>query len=156
MLLLAQPASISTFAPFGQLIVPPDAPGERTFYTDWLGSEHPGTAPRLHVNFVPAVSLPHRVTVLERHPHAAQIFLPLEADRYFIVVAPSLSNGAPDLGNARAFVAPGNIGVIYSKGTWHASATALGRSAHFAVFMWRNDGDDDEFLTLDSPLTVDL
>lgn len=156
MQLLAQVPSSRAFAPFGEWISAPAEPGARVFYTDWLGSDHPGATPRLHVNSVLAVMLPHRVTVLERHPHAAQIFLPLEVHRYLVVAAPSLPDGTPALAGAQAFIVPGNLGVVYRKGTWHASAMALDRTAHFAVSMWRNDRDDDEFVTLAASLHIGI
>ncbi|MDE1161487.1 MAG: ureidoglycolate lyase [Acidobacteriaceae bacterium] len=122
--------------------------------TEWLGSELKDATPRLHVNFVVPTALPHSVTLLERHPHAAQIFVPLEASQYLIVVAPSLADGSPDLAGAQCFVAPGNVGVVYRANTWHAGATALDSKAHFAVYMWRNDRSDDEFITLSEPLEI--
>ncbi|MFC6646480.1 ureidoglycolate lyase [Granulicella cerasi] len=154
MQLRAEPVTAEAFAPFGTLVLPPEAPGERAFYTQWLGATAQDATPRLHVNFVPQSMLPITATVLERHPHAAQIFLPLEASRYLIVVTPSLPDGSPDLARARCFVAPGNVGVVYRAMTWHMGATALDAKAHFAVCMWRNDRDDDEFLTLTEPLEL--
>lgn len=125
-------------------------------YTEWLGSEHEGVTPRLHVNYVPQTATPYNVTLLEKHPYAAQIFLPLMAERYMIVVTPSLPDGSPDLSGAKALIAPGNLGVVYKANTWHAGATAIDGKAHFAVHMWRNDKDDDEFLTLSEPITISL
>lgn len=156
MRLIAQPVTAEAMQPFGALVTPPARAGERAFYSGWLGSAHPASTPRLHVNFVPHTSLPHRLVLLEKHPHAAQIFLPLDVSRYLIVVAPSHPDGSPNLDATQAFVAPGTMGVVYRADTWHAGATALDRNGHFAVHMWRNDLDDDAFLNLAEPFEVAL
>lgn len=149
-------ATPEAFAPFGALITPPAHPGERAFYSEWLGSTHPDATPRLHVNYVPRTALPCAIASLERHPHAAQIFLPLQVSRYLIVVAPSYADGQPDLEHLVAFIAPGGLGAVYRANTWHAGATVLDRDGHFAVSMWRNDRDDDEFLLLNETLQIDI
>ena len=156
MRLTAQPATSEALAPFGTLVTPPPEAGERAFYTDWLGSTHGAATPRLHVNFVAETAMPHMVTLLEKHPHTAQIFLPLEASAYLVVVAPSLADGSPDLAGAQAFVAPGNVGILYRADTWHAGATALNGKAHFAVCMWRNDINDEIFTSLPEALEITL
>ena len=50
-------------------------------------------------------------------------------------------------------VVPGNVGVIYRTGVWHAGMTALDHDAQFAVMMWRGAQDDDVFETI-PPLAV--
>ena len=153
---IAAPVTAEALAPFGALIVPPMRPGERAFYSEWLGSASADATPRLHVNLVPRTPLPCLIPRLERHPHSAQIFVPLAVSRYLIVVAPSLANGQPDLDRLQSFVAPGNQGIIYRANTWHAGATSLDGDGHFAVSMWRNDRDDDEFLPLSEELQIDI
>ncbi len=144
-----------SFSPFGDVIEPPALPGERSLYTQWLGSARPGMEPRLHVNHVPATSLPYAIEVLERHPYAAQLFLPLDVASYIVVVAPSCLNGHPDLDRAQAFLASGTAGIVYAPGVWHAGMTVLVRRGSFGVLMWRNDTDEDEeFFPLASPLVI--
>lgn len=158
-MVMRRTASVVTseaLAPFGALIAPPAYPGERAFYSEWLGSLRPDATPRLHVNYVPRTPLPCAILSLERHPHAAQIFLPLQVSRYLIVVAPSCADGQPDLERLAAFIAPGNRGVIYRANTWHAGATVFDRDGHFAVSMWRNDRDDDEFLLLKERIEIEV
>jgi ureidoglycolate lyase len=151
------PLTSDAFKPFGAVIEPPPLPGERSFYSQWLGSARTGMEPRFHVNHVPATSLPYTVEVVERHPYAAQIFLPLDVTSYVIVVAPSALNGYPDAGRAQGFVASGTVGIVYAPGTWHAGITVLARPGTFGVLMWRNDTDDDEeFFPLASPLFIQL
>jgi ureidoglycolate lyase len=143
--------------PFGSIIEAPANPGDRTDYTHWLGSERAGMTSRLHVNCLLPAALPYSVNVMERHPYSAQFFLPLDVAQYVVVVAPTANDGSPDFAAARAFLAPGNIGVVYGPAVWHAPATVLERRGSFGVLMCRNDSaDDEEFITLASPLQIRL
>lgn len=137
------------FAPYGEFILPPDTPNERRFYSDHL-SVHPDlSAPVFHMNHVLPSQCPIRVDKIERHPHAAQCFMPLDVSRYVVMVMPSDASGAPLLDQAMAFEVPGTIGVIFRPNTWHLGATVLDRAGHFAVLMWRGGNqEDDEFRTI--------
>lgn len=142
------------FAPFGRFVTAPDRPGERAFFSDHLGASAPNAAPVLHVNKVAASTLPFRLTSVERHPNADQIFIPLDVSRYLAIVMPSDRNGDPVPAGARAFLLPSTLGVAYRTAVWHAGATALDRVGSFAVLMWRGAEVDDEFRTIE-PLTVE-
>lgn len=135
------------FAPFGSLIDRPAVMGERAFYSSWLGGE--GLAPQFHVNRVRPAMLPIVLGSLERHPHAAQVFMPLDVSRYLVTVAPSLADGQPDLAGLQSFELPASIGVIYARGVWHAGASVLDREGSFAVLMWRGAADDDVFADIE-------
>jgi ureidoglycolate lyase len=149
------PLTAEALAPFGSIVVAPANASDRSLYTQWLGSERVGMTPRFHVNLLLPAELPYTVQVLERHVYSAQFFVPLDVARYVVVVAPTANDGTPDLAGVRAFLAPANVGVVYAPGTWHAGATVLERPGSFAVLMWRNDSaDDEEFLTLESPLEI--
>lgn len=142
------------FAPYGLLVTPPDAPGKRQFYSDALHSRAAESVPVLHVNHVSPQSLPIDVTGIERHPHAAQCFFPVDVSRYVVMVMPSGDAGQPITDDAKAFLMPGTIGVIYNPGVWHLGATVLDRPGHFTVLMWRGGlGPDDEFRTI-APMTL--
>lgn len=89
----------------------------------------------------------------ERHPHSAQVFIPMSADRYLVVVWPD----HPDASKPRAFLAGPQDVVIYNPGVWHHGIVALGREALFASAMWRTRGRvDAEFHALARPLDIDL
>lgn len=135
--------SAADFAPFGAFIDRPAETGQRQFYSDWLGGA--GLAPVFHVNHVPAATLPLTLTKLERHPHAAQCFVPLDVSRYLVTVAPSLADGSADLAGMKSYLLPGSLGVIYATGVWHAGASVLDRAGAFAVLMWRGAANDDVF-----------
>lgn len=144
------------FAPYGHLVTPPDAPGKRQFYSDALHQRAAASAPVLHVNHVLPQPLPVEVGGIERHPHAAQCFFPIDVSRYVVLVMPSDDAGAPLVDRALAFLMPGTMGVIYSPGVWHLGATVLDRPGHFTVLMWRGGPtQDDEFRTMAPIMLVD-
>ncbi len=148
------PPDAAAFAPFGQFVVPPDAPGARRFYSDAFAGAPADTVPVIHVNHVHHRVLPFAIGQIERHPHAAQCFVPLDVLRYAVVVLPSDPNGDPDPAGALGFVVPGTMGVIYAPGVWHLGATVLDRDGSFVVTMWRDGAQaDDEFRDI-SPLTL--
>ena len=136
----------AAFAPFGRILRAPEEAGARRFYSDALDPRPEGAAPVLHVNAVAPSHLPLTVTGMERHPHAAQCFAPLDVARYVVAVMPEAPGGGPDGARALAFVLPGTRGVIFHPGTWHLGATVLDRAGSFAVLMWRGGRlPDDEF-----------
>ncbi|MEY8117840.1 ureidoglycolate lyase [Falsihalocynthiibacter sp. BN13B15] len=150
--LLAPDAAL--FAPFGKFISPPDADGQRRFYSEQLHDRPSASAPVLHTNHVAPKSLPATIDQMERHPHAAQTFVPMDVSRYVVVVTPTGEDGAPLCDQALGFEMPGSLGVIYHPGVWHMGAMVLDRAGHFAVLMWRGGPlPDDEFRTI-SPITI--
>lgn len=150
---LAHPDAVA-FLPYGRLVIPPDARGDRRFYSDTLHLRPETSAPVLHVNRVEAQTLPVTVEKVERHPFAAQCFFPLDVSRYAILVMPSDDAGRPRPDQALAFLMPGTMGVIYSPGVWHMGATVFDRDGHFTVLMWRGGPlQDDDFRTI-PPITL--
>lgn len=135
------------FAPFGAFIDAPERVGVRRMYSDWLAAV-PGLAPQFHTNRVAASSLPLTIDRVERHPHAPQVFLPLDVSRYVVTVMAADAAGAPDPVSALAFLLPPTLGVVYRAGVWHAGMTALDREASFGVMMWRGAADDDVFAAI--------
>lgn len=135
------------FAPFGAFIDAPERVGVRRMYNDWLAAT-PGLALQFHTNRVAASSLPLAIDRVERHPHAAQVFLPLDVHRYVVTVMAPDAAGAPDPATALAFLLPPTLGVVYRAGVWHAGITVLDREASFGVLMWRGASDDDVFAVI--------
>lgn len=154
-ILLRAPDPVA-FAPYGDFIRPPDQPGRRAFYSEALQPRPSGAVPVLHVNHVAPVELPLTVTGLERHPHAAQCFMPLDVARYAVLVMPGDTTGAPDLSRALGFLMPGTMGVIYHPNVWHLGATVLDRPGHFTVLMWRGGTQEDDVFRTIPPLTLVL
>lgn len=144
----------AAFAPYGRLVTAPEQPGARSFYSDSLHDRDPQSAAVLHVNHVSQSALPLPVSKVERHPHAAQCFFPMDVERYAVVVMPSGQDGLPRPDKALGFLVPGTMGVIYNRGIWHLGATVLDRAGKFVVLMWRGAPlQDDDFRTI-TPLTL--
>lgn len=135
------------FAPFGAFLAPPSVPGERAMLTEW-SRPAPGLTQQVHLNRVTPTTLPFRLSRVERHPHATQLFLPIGVSRYLVTVMPSDASGAPDPEGALAFVVPGTVGVAYRQGTWHAGIAVLDDEGSFAVVMNRGREDDDVFASI--------
>ncbi|SPJ25824.1 ureidoglycolate lyase [Palleronia abyssalis] len=146
-----RPLDEGAFAPFGEVVAPPRSGDRRRFYSRHFADRPTRSDPVVHVNSVPPSELPLACTGIERHPSAAQCFLPLDVARYVVMVMPSSADGNPDLGRAAAWEVPGNRGVIYHPMVWHMGATVLDRPGNFAVLMWRGGQDpDDEFRNIPS------
>lgn len=140
-------ADASAFAPFGAFLEPPAEFGGRARFDEWLMPAS-GRTPHYHLNRVAPTRLPVTVDRVERHPHAAQLFLPVGVSRYLVTVMPPDESGAPDAARAQAFVVPGTVGVAYRPGTWHAGISVLDGEGSFAVLMWRGGEDDDVFASI--------
>lgn len=121
-------------------------------FNDWAVPVE-GLRLQLHVNRVAPSTLPITVQRVERHPHAAQVFLPLDTGTYLVVVMPALADGGPDPSGACAWIMPPTLGIAYRPGVWHAGIVALDREASFSVLMWRGAEDDDVMAAV-SPITI--
>jgi ureidoglycolate lyase len=152
MTLIATSPDAAAFAPFGTIIDAPRNLGDRKMFSDWLRPVD-GLALQFHINAIVPSAVPLTLTLIERHPHAAQAFVPMDVSRYVVTVAPSDADGAPDLTGLVCMELPGTLGVIYNPGVWHAGVTVLDRTAHFAVLMYRGAPDDDVICAID-PLTI--
>ena len=115
------------------------------------------TAPTLALYRMQPSPPPVSVALFERHPHSAQLFLPMDARRYLVVVAPRLPQGGPDTHAARAFAARADQGIIYAPGVWHAPLIALDAISTFAMMMFETGEAEDCILyPLAAPLAVSL
>ncbi|WWD17584.1 hypothetical protein CI109_102025 [Kwoniella shandongensis] len=70
------------------------------------------------------------IHALERHPYTSQSFTPMgrKADTaYIVVVADGDESGQrPDLTTVKAYTVPGDTGVCYDAGLWHAPMAVVG------------------------------
>lgn len=155
MRLIVEPLTEEAFAPFGEVLTAPAAPG-RSYIDGTLENRRPSARPSLSFTTKDPSSLPLRSAVMERHLHSSQSFVPMEAGRWLVLVAPHDSDGAPDLTRARAFLARPDQGVTYGANVWHHPSTVFDRQARFAVFMWKDGTEaDDEFVSV-APFEVHL
>lgn len=76
------------------------------------------------------------IALLEKHPASTQIFVPMNAERYLVIVA--RGGDRPDLATLGAFIASGTQGVSYLPGVWHHPMIALDREIDFACFVFED------------------
>jgi ureidoglycolate lyase len=89
----------------------------------------------------PTASLPIELALLERHASSTQVFVPMTARRYLVVVA--RGGDAPDLATLAAFEARGDQGVSYHPGVWHHPMIALEAETDFACLVYEDDSAGD-------------
>lgn len=154
--LLVSQLSHEAFAPFGHMIACPGHGSSRTVNEGsaerWddqvqLTSTRPGA--RLNVATFQSQPrpLPFAIRTLERHPCSTQMFLPLTAGRYVVVVAEG-HDAVP--GKLHAFMARGGVGVAYAPNTWHHTLLVLDSPAAFSCMVWEDGSADDcEVVELD-------
>ncbi|BDG74520.1 ureidoglycolate lyase [Roseomonas fluvialis] len=152
--LVLEPLTAKAFAPFGDVIDPPGE-GAGLALTDTLRAIDGAIQPRLSFSTAKAWSLPLTATEMERHNRSSQCFVPMDVERWVVLVAPDVG-GKPDASALRAFVVRGDQAVNYHLGTWHHPLRALDRPGRFAVLMWTtgNKPDDEEWATLPEPVEL--
>jgi ureidoglycolate lyase len=115
--LIAEPITAAAFSAFGKLIeaMPDGAPAGDVDRALDLSS---GT-PRFYI-----MALTHRpltVSRITRHGEATQVLASVGGATWLLAVAPPTpGEAAPDPEAIRAFVIPGDVAVLLSRGTWHA------------------------------------
>lgn len=153
MRIAAQPLSPSSYAPYGDVIMasPHGQPGQpanqgsarRFDHLAELVNLRPGHA-ALNVcvfRCAPRSSAPLSIPLLERHPASTQLFVPMNARRYLVVVAQG--GDRPDLTTLAAFVAHGAQGISYRPGIWHHPMIALDAEADFTCLVWEDGSAGD-------------
>ncbi|MCJ2123291.1 ureidoglycolate lyase [Methylobacterium sp. J-077] len=140
------------FAPYGEVLDTPASPPRQ----DQAGQIQ-NTRPTARANLALIQSDPmdrlmplHR---LERHPHSSQAFVPLSVAAYVVVVAPD-RDGSPDEEGIRAFQVPGQVGINYRAGAWHAHMMTLQAPGVFAMLVHEDGTDADCSFAPIEPLTV--
>jgi ureidoglycolate lyase len=139
LVLTAQPLTVEAFAPYGDVIA---ARGEANTINQGMGGRCSDLAQvdvtadggRAAISVIRCIaeSLPINLRLMERHPLGSQAFIPLNGQRYVVVVAPA---GAPPArADLRAFLCRGDQGINYHRGTWHHPMLALDRACEFAEF----------------------
>ncbi len=152
----AEPLQVDNFSEFGAVIQRPPA-GVRRYYNELLENSRADARVDLSLaSIAPVGNLPMRATVMERHPFSSQTFLPLQASRYLVIVAPDNDDGSPDLTRVRAFVSGSDQGITYRCGVWHHGMTVLDETAVMAIVMWCDGSSkDEELVTLETPFDVE-
>ena len=149
------PLEAAAFAPFGQVLEHDSCQRQQDFPSAF---ETDGRAPNASLSLIrvtEAARFPVALERLERHPHSAQTFIPLEGARFLVVVCGSDLAGAPDLSTLRAFETRSGQIVTFGRSVWHKGITALTPDAVFAMTMLKTqNGVDTEFASVEPALTV--
>lgn len=150
-MLHAQPLSAAGFSPFGNVVCV--GAGQGLAANLGTAQRFDGCAPLIHGSAAAKpnlavfasrpVALPFSVTLLERHPHSTQLFVPMVCGRFLVVVAPTSASGAPDAQALRAFVGLPGQAVAYAPGVWHHPILALDVPAQFVMLAWEEGGPED-------------
>lgn len=86
------------------------------------------------------------LSILEKHPCSTQVFVPMNASRFIVLVA--LGGERPDRSTLAAFVAHGAQGISYGPGVWHHPMIALDVETDFVVFAYE-DGTEEDCVVVD-------
>lgn len=138
-----QPLTNENFAPFGEVISCTghdffhinDAHTER--YHALVETEIKGEA-KVGISIfrnIKTTTLPLTISMLERHPNGSQAFIPMQGQKFLIVVALNSNEhpDQPDTTQIHAFLSDGTQGVNYRVGTWHHPLLTLESPSDFAV-----------------------
>ena len=131
----AEPITAEAFAPYGEVIECAAAPDK--LINDGLCERFHNRATldvadrSLGLSLFKAElrSLPHRLTLLERHPLGSQAFVPMSMDGFLVIVAEPGDTPGP----IKAFLTKPGQAINYHKNTWHGVLTPLSGSGLFAV-----------------------
>jgi len=90
--------------------------------------------------------LPHKVSLVERHPLGSQAFFPLDSTPFIVIVA-SVSDEF-DPAQLRAFKTNGSQGVNYRAGLWHTPLFTPFDEMTFICVDREGEGNNCEEITL--------
>lgn len=157
LMLTPSPLTAEAFAPFGDVIAIANGQRRNHFKLAFESSSETGE-PALWVSWPPQVAGDLiEVAKLERHPYAAQTFIPIREGRYLVVVCHAAADGSPDLSTLRALIAQADQAVTYRRNVWHHGLTVLDDRTRFAVVTTiSGQHDDDTFFELETPVRVKL
>lgn len=137
--LVVEPLTAEAFKPFGDVIEASESAQHFSINQGFAQRFHRlahvdvtqgGGEPALSIFKARARPQPVQLSVLEKHPHGSQAFVPMSGHTYLVVVA--LGGDTPDMSTLKCFSASGQQGVNYAKGTWHHPLLAL-QDDDFAV-----------------------
>lgn len=157
--LVAQPLTSEAFAPYGDVIASmgpamPINQGKGQRFADLARVDVTAEAGRAAISRVLCQPewLPVPLRLMERHPLGSQAFIPLNGQRYIVVVA---SAGAqPACKDLHAFLCAGDQGINYRRGTWHHPMIALDTPCEFVEFHRAGPGVNCDEVELPGPVQV--
>lgn len=159
LVLTAQALTAAAFAPYGDVIASAgpavsinQGMGER--YTDLARVDVDAEGGHVAISRMRCVpeSLPVPLRLMERHPLGSQAFVPLDGQRYLVVVA--RADVAPTVAHLHAFLCAAHQGINYHRGTWHHPMIALDAPCEFLEVHRVGPGVNCEEVPLPAPVVV--
>eukprot|EP01104_Vermistella_antarctica_P002056 TRINITY_DN12211_c0_g1_i1.p1 TRINITY_DN12211_c0_g1~~TRINITY_DN12211_c0_g1_i1.p1 ORF type:complete len:191 (+),score=36.48 TRINITY_DN12211_c0_g1_i1:44-616(+) len=165
----AVPLTAEAFAPYGNVIESQNTGDKAANMNTAKRYDHVGKLENLRTSASsnlaifrcsPNTSNPFQAKLLERHEFSSQLFSPMNAARYLVIVAEpdqTKENKPPNISTFRAFIASGLQGVNYAAGTWHHPMVALDNVTDFTMLV-HEDGTaaDCEVVNLEREIAVNL
>lgn len=156
--LRAEPLTREAFAPYGDVVESGAAALEMNAesferFDDLCRVE--ADAGRIAISIArcrTATALPHRIDIVERHPHGSQAFIPLTPCQMLVVVAPP--GPSADVASLRAFASNGKQGINYHRGTWHMPLIAFDAGQEFLIIDRVGDTPNCDIQPLPEPVTI--
>lgn len=136
---IIQPLTVENFSPYGEIIA---CHGNDFFHINDRQTERYHALAEVETDTkvglsifknIQAASLPIKISMLERHPLGSQAFIPMQGQKFLIVVAPQLDQTMPDLNQIQAFITDGSQGINYRAGTWHHPLLTFEAPSDFVV-----------------------
>lgn len=157
-----EPLTIESFTEFGEVI---GCAGHDFFHINESHTEryhalaHTETdaAGKIGISIfrnIKTTTLPLQIHLLERHPIGSQAFIPMQGQKFLIVVAPNLNAEQPHLQRIRAFISDGTQGVNYRAGTWHHPLLTLESPSDFAVIDRLGTGHNCDVFEFAEPVLI--
>jgi ureidoglycolate lyase len=146
----ARALSAAAYAPFGRVIEASSAAPEKAAnqgsarkFEHLLPLENLRADAKANVSVFRCTprTVPFEVALLEKHPLSTQMFVPMNARRYLVVVA--LGAEKPDLETLQVFEATAGQGISYAPGTWHSPLIALDSETDFACVVFEDGTAQD-------------
>ncbi len=134
--ILLEPLTEEAFSPFGELIETGTTiptlinEGRCERFSDLASLRFEGGRAGISLFQAELRSLPHTLTMMERHPLGSQCFIPMGQSEYLVVVAED-DSGRPS--TPRAFWANSSQSINIKQNTWHGVLTPIKGSGLFAV-----------------------
>ena len=134
-----QPLTRDSFRPYGDVVEIGDSrhytinQGFAERYADMakLDLLEDSGAPNVGIVRAKPRQFPLQVKLMERHPKSSQLFIPLAARPFLVLVAPP--GDRPEPKNIMSFKTMAGQGINYGRGVWHHPLIALDQSTDFLV-----------------------
>ncbi len=159
-MLRAEPLTGDAFRPFGEVIALETArqclinQGQTIRFHDLctIDVADQSGRPIMSVFRSSPVTLPHKVTVMERHPLGSQAFFPLDDDPFLVLV------GLPEerlrAEHLRLFVTNGRQGINLFKNTWHHFQLSMTKQRDLLVIDRGGPGNNLQEIMLDEDVWI--